>query len=264
MLPAGLVVIEMTSSLPRSHTQGFHNRKFSIACMLHERLPDTARFVFWAFIKCQIWPLTLGMVLVLQQTLHGAIQFAAYEELKHFAASTAVPEGASARDLNSLEVSAYGATSKMVAAISTYPTQVRERWGATQLSQDQQFRAEMGFWFGLLLDPCPCPCPWPCPCPDFYVTRCRPGSSQLPSYFPGTAVVFMEPWKPCSILSPPYMLITLVASGSFLQCWMWVAIWKHVNQHGPSLTIRLALTYPLPAYTIAGDPIASTATPGRA
>ncbi|KAF6251347.1 mitochondrial carrier domain-containing protein [Scenedesmus sp. NREL 46B-D3] len=65
-----------------------------------------------------------GPSLVLQ-TAHGAIQFAAYEELKHLAAR-AGSGGAVApdRQLTSAEVSAYGAASKFLAAVSTYPTQV--------------------------------------------------------------------------------------------------------------------------------------------
>ncbi|WIA37881.1 hypothetical protein OEZ86_014728 [Tetradesmus obliquus] len=65
-----------------------------------------------------------GPSLVLQ-TSHGAIQFAAYEELKHLAARSGSGSGGGPeRQLSSAEVSAYGAASKFLAAVSTYPTQV--------------------------------------------------------------------------------------------------------------------------------------------
>ncbi|WIA17660.1 hypothetical protein OEZ85_014463 [Tetradesmus obliquus] len=65
-----------------------------------------------------------GPSLVLQ-TAHGAIQFAAYEELKHLAARSGSGSGGGPeRQLSSAEVSAYGAASKFLAAVSTYPTQV--------------------------------------------------------------------------------------------------------------------------------------------
>eukprot|EP00775_Hariotina_reticulata_P003272 gene3272-3549_t len=64
-----------------------------------------------------------GPSLVLQ-TAHGAIQFAAYEELKHQAARAGQAPGTPDRTLASAEISAYGAVSKFLAAISTYPTQV--------------------------------------------------------------------------------------------------------------------------------------------
>jgi len=64
-----------------------------------------------------------GPSLVLQ-TAHGAIQFAAYEELKHLASRTGQPAGSPDRSLTSAEVSVYGAASKFLAAVSTYPTQV--------------------------------------------------------------------------------------------------------------------------------------------
>eukprot|EP00878_Enallax_costatus_P022450 GHUV01023816.1.p1 GENE.GHUV01023816.1~~GHUV01023816.1.p1 ORF type:complete len:259 (+),score=76.07 GHUV01023816.1:458-1234(+) len=64
-----------------------------------------------------------GPSLVLQ-TAHGAIQFAAYEELKHLAARAGRKPGSPDRSLSSAEVSAYGAASKFLAAITTYPTQV--------------------------------------------------------------------------------------------------------------------------------------------
>jgi hypothetical protein len=60
-----------------------------------------------------------------QQTAHGAIQFAAYEELKHLAGRAGSGgAGQPDRTLSSAEVSAYGAASKFLAAVSTYPTQV--------------------------------------------------------------------------------------------------------------------------------------------
>jgi hypothetical protein len=63
-----------------------------------------------------------------QQTTHGAIQFAAYEELKHLAARAGSGGAAGPdRQLTSAEVSAYGAASKFLAAVSTYPTQVGGR-----------------------------------------------------------------------------------------------------------------------------------------
>jgi solute carrier family 25 folate transporter 32 len=64
-----------------------------------------------------------GPSLVLQ-TAHGAIQFAAYEELKHLASRAGQPQGSADRSLTSAEVSVYGAASKFLAAVSTYPTQV--------------------------------------------------------------------------------------------------------------------------------------------
>jgi solute carrier family 25 folate transporter 32 len=64
-----------------------------------------------------------GPSLVLQ-TAHGAIQFAAYEELKHLASRAGQPAGSPDRSLTSAEVSVYGAASKFLAAVSTYPTQV--------------------------------------------------------------------------------------------------------------------------------------------
>jgi solute carrier family 25 folate transporter 32 len=64
-----------------------------------------------------------GPSLVLQ-TAHGAIQFAAYEELKHLAARAGQAPGSPDRSLTSAEVSLYGAASKFLAAVSTYPTQV--------------------------------------------------------------------------------------------------------------------------------------------
>jgi solute carrier family 25 folate transporter 32 len=64
-----------------------------------------------------------GPSLVLQ-TAHGAIQFAAYEELKHLASRTGQQPGSPDRSLTSAEVSVYGAASKFLAAVSTYPTQV--------------------------------------------------------------------------------------------------------------------------------------------
>lgn len=60
----------------------------------------------------------------MQQTAHGAIQFTAYEELKHLAARAGRRPGSADRSLSSAEVSAYGAASKFLAAITTYPTQV--------------------------------------------------------------------------------------------------------------------------------------------
>jgi solute carrier family 25 folate transporter 32 len=53
---------------------------------------------------------------LLLQTTHGAIQFAAYEELKHQAARAGRVEGAPDRQLTSAEVSLYGAASKFLAA----------------------------------------------------------------------------------------------------------------------------------------------------
>lgn len=64
-----------------------------------------------------------GPSLVLQ-TAHGAIQFAAYEELKHLASRAGQPPESPDRSLTSAEVSVYGAASKFLAAVSTYPTQV--------------------------------------------------------------------------------------------------------------------------------------------
>lgn len=61
---------------------------------------------------------------IFQQTAHGTIQFAAYEEFKHLAARAGKRPGSLDRDLSSAEVSAYGAASKFLAAITTYPTQV--------------------------------------------------------------------------------------------------------------------------------------------
>lgn len=66
----------------------------------------------------------MPLVPVLQQTAHGAIQFAAYEELKHLAVRAGRTPGSPDRQLSAAEVSAYGAGSKFLAAISTYPTQV--------------------------------------------------------------------------------------------------------------------------------------------
>lgn len=74
--------------------------------------------------------------MLLQQTAHGAIQFAVYEEFKHVAARFAQTDSQSDRQLTSLEVSAYGALSKLVAAVSTYPTQ------ASQQQQQQQHGGE--------------------------------------------------------------------------------------------------------------------------
>jgi hypothetical protein len=72
----------------------------------------------------------------LQQTAHGAIQFAAYEELKHLAGRAGAGGPSSPdRTLSSAEVSAYGAASKFLAAVSTYPTQVG---AASSLSADTQ------------------------------------------------------------------------------------------------------------------------------
>lgn len=64
-----------------------------------------------------------GPSLVLQ-TAHGAIQFAAYEELKHLASRAGQQPGSPDRSLTSAEVSVYGAASKFLAAVSTYSTQV--------------------------------------------------------------------------------------------------------------------------------------------
>lgn len=57
----------------------------------------------------------LGPSLILQ-TSHGAIQFTAYEELKHWMSPSAPP--------NSLQTSICAVLSKLVATLSTYPAQV--------------------------------------------------------------------------------------------------------------------------------------------
>jgi hypothetical protein len=64
------------------------------------------------------------------QVSHGAIQFMVYEELKKLASGPvwqgAAGSGSGQQPLSSLEISAIGAASKLVASIATYPSQV---WG---------------------------------------------------------------------------------------------------------------------------------------
>lgn len=64
------------------------------------------------------------LLLVRQQTTHGALQFAAYEELKALASGRGGGPGGEPRALGSGEVSVYGAASKLLAAVATYPAQV--------------------------------------------------------------------------------------------------------------------------------------------
>jgi solute carrier family 25 folate transporter 32 len=59
-----------------------------------------------------------------QQTTHGAVQFAVYEEFKHTAARWGQSAQEQDRQLGSLELSLYGGLSKFVAAVSSYPAQV--------------------------------------------------------------------------------------------------------------------------------------------
>lgn len=74
----------------------------------------------------------------LQQSTHGAVQFAVYEELKYFASRISRSPAAAGssgkgpaekstdkgRTLGSAELSLFAAASKLSASIFTYPTQV--------------------------------------------------------------------------------------------------------------------------------------------
>ena len=61
------------------------------------------------------------------QVSHGAIQFMVYEELKKLASGPhwqGSGNGQQRQPLTSLEISAIGAASKLVASVATYPSQV--------------------------------------------------------------------------------------------------------------------------------------------
>lgn len=65
----------------------------------------------------------LGPSLVLQTT-HGALQFAVYEELKHFGARLNMEPDEPDRQVTTAELSLFAASSKLTASVSTYPSQV--------------------------------------------------------------------------------------------------------------------------------------------
>ncbi|GFR46333.1 hypothetical protein Agub_g7902 [Astrephomene gubernaculifera] len=65
----------------------------------------------------------LGPSLFLQ-TLHGAVQFAVYDELKFFASRFGRGAEESDRQLSSGELSLFAASSKLTASVTTYPSQV--------------------------------------------------------------------------------------------------------------------------------------------
>ncbi|KXZ44000.1 hypothetical protein GPECTOR_75g723 [Gonium pectorale] len=59
-----------------------------------------------------------------RQTMHGAVQFAVYDELKYLAARVGRGPGEEDRQLGSGELSVFAASSKLTASVSTYPSQV--------------------------------------------------------------------------------------------------------------------------------------------
>ncbi|GIL48205.1 hypothetical protein Vafri_4889 [Volvox africanus] len=65
----------------------------------------------------------LGPSLVLQ-TMHGAVQFAVYDELKYFASRLGRSAEETDRQLGSGELSLFAASSKLTASVTTYPSQV--------------------------------------------------------------------------------------------------------------------------------------------
>ncbi|EFJ46769.1 mitochondrial substrate carrier, partial [Volvox carteri f. nagariensis] len=65
----------------------------------------------------------LGPSLLLQ-TMHGAVQFAVYDELKYFASRFGRSAEECDRQLGSGELSLFAASSKLTASVTTYPSQV--------------------------------------------------------------------------------------------------------------------------------------------